>query len=272
MLSSGIYNGEIRHRRYVPKRHEFTYKMYWSLLDLDNLETDFKKHKLWSLEKWNLISFKAKDFHSRSGLNTKDSIIKTIKDRTGEDFSGKIFLFSHLRFLGLNFNSVCFYFCIDDEGFKYIVAEITNTPWGERHPYVLKCDEVSDSKFHFEFKKEFHVSPFIKMDMLYRWSFIFDDESLRVHMVVNKINSDVKIFDATFTGDYLALTNQNMTSMMLKKPFQPVKMILAIYWQALKLWLKKVRFVEHPKHQLKKDLNPNKGKNYERNPSSGSKL
>lgn len=280
MLNQGFMVGEIRHRRYRPKSHEFTYKMYWSLLDLDKLEETFSESKLWSLERWNLISFRNKDFHqnsliSESGIKdsgikengirensipqinktsiNKQAIIETIRQQTGKNFSGKVFMLSHLRYLGFNFNSVCFYFCYQNDNLKYIVSEITNTPWGERHSYLHLCDEGKrggkngDNLFQFEFDKEFHVSPFLTMDMHYQWLFKVEDDELRIHMVVNQKRTNHKFFDATFTADYLPLTKINMRKLVLSRPLQPLKMVSAIYWQALKLWLKKIPFVPHPK-------------------------
>ena len=132
MLKQGFFVGNIRHRRYRPKPHQFNYRMYWSLLDLDQLAETFSKSRLWSLERWNLISFRQKDFHQNKSLgthdqsanHTKQAIAETIRQKTGEAFTGKVFLLSHLRFLGFNFNSVCFYFCYDNQQLKYIVSEI----------------------------------------------------------------------------------------------------------------------------------------------------
>lgn len=281
MLKQGFFVGTIRHRRYRPKPHEFTYDMYWSLLDLDKLESTFAQSKLWSLERWNLISFRNKDFHQSSdiqeanifetsapetnipetsapGKNTpetnktsinKQAILETIRQRTGESFSGQVFMLSHLRYLGFNFNSVCFYFCFENENLKYIVSEITNTPWGERHSYLHDCNQgqKQGNVYQFEFDKEFHVSPFLTMDMHYQWLFKVVQDELRIHMVVNQKGSGQKFFDATFTADFVPFSKSSMRKLVLTRPLQPLKMVAAIYWQAFKLWLKKIPFVAHPK-------------------------
>lgn len=250
MNKEGFLNGVIRHHRYRPRDHQFDYKMYWTLLDLDNLNTVFRS-KLWSVESFNLVSFRDKDYFGKED-NTKQSIIRYIKQKSGKDFSGKIYLFSHLRFLGFNFNSVCFYFCYDGDDIKYIIAEITNTPWGERDSYFLDCRNQKNTDFQkrfykFEFDKKFHVSPFLSMDMKYRWSFAFVESKLNIHMVALNKSSNDKYFDATFTGEHLPFNSKNQRRIPLIKPSQPLKMIASIYWQALRLWFKRVPFFAHPK-------------------------
>lgn len=257
MLKNSIVNGWVRHHRYHPKSHKFEYNMTWTLLDLDQVGDVFKGSKTWSIEKFNVFSYRANDFHTNTKVSksikasnfTKCSIIQTIRDKTGKDFTGKVFMLSHLRSFGYNFNSVCFYFCYDQTGQKleFLVSEITNTPWGERHSYIFECEHSSNNTYQFEFDKEFHVSPFISMDMKYRWTFKVDDEHLRIHMVVNN-QEQKKYFDATFTADFVPLEVSNMTWLALTSALQPLKMSLSIYWQALKLWLKRIKLQSHPKY------------------------
>jgi hypothetical protein len=265
MLANSLVKGWVRHKRYTPKVHEFDYDMDWTLLDLDTVEELFLQSKLWSVEKANIVSYRVKDFHyglelpeeqsledmrARGALANKKAITKSIREKLGKSFSGKVFMMSHLRNYGYNFNSVCFYFCYEDSDLKYIVSEITNTPWGERHSYIFDCtDSRRQAKdiHQFEFDKEFHVSPFIKMNMKYRWTFRITPDDLRVHMSVLDTKNK-KYFDATFTGDLLPLSCKVMNRFAWKHAFQPIKMSLTIYWQALKLWLKRVTVHDHPKH------------------------
>ena len=280
MLANSLVKGWVRHKRYTPKTNQFDYDMDWTLLDLDTVDKEFAKSRLWSVEKRNIISYRGKDFHcglkssnqenshgnssrgnpwhehssrdnskkSGSELN-KAAIKQTIKQQSGQTFEGKIFMMSHLRSYGYNFNSVCFYFCYEKSKLRYIISEITNTPWGERHSYVFDCAKSieRDSIHQFEFSKEFHVSPFIQMDMKYRWTFKVSNDSLRVHMNVLD-DAGTKYFDATFTGDLLPLTPKLMNQFAWKYAFQPLKMTLTIYWQAFKLWLKRITVQDHPKH------------------------
>lgn len=259
MLEQGFFIGTIRHHRYFPKSHLFNYEMYWSLLDLDLIDANCEKYRYLSNESWNILSFRKKDFFTQDQKTNKASIQKLILDKTGTHFNGKVLLLSHLRFLGFNFNSVSFYFCIDQQGkLEHIVAEITNTPWGERHPYLLSCNESyeRDDCYIFNFNKEFHISPFVSMDMDYQWLFKIEDDQLRIHMKANTLQNNAenkKIIDVTFTGKQLPLSQSNLNRMILKHPFQPLKMVWRIYWQALKLWLKKTPFYSHPKYVNKLD-------------------
>ncbi len=267
MLEQGFLIGNIRHHRYLPKPHQFDYSMYWSLLDLDLLSANCRKFKFFSKERWNIFSFRQKDFFNYENLSNKQSIQNLILNKTGRQFEGKVLLLSHLRFLGFNFNSVSFYFCINEQGeLEHILSEITNTPWGERHPYLLSCDNSSERGdcYIFNFNKEFHISPFVSMEMDYQWLFKIQNDQLRIHMKVIKKSSaenhdlasakqKSKVIDVTFTGKHIPLSQNNLNSMILRHPFQPLKMVWRIYWQALKLWLKKTPFYLHPKYAAKVD-------------------
>lgn len=261
MLNNALVKGWVRHRRYKPKKHQFEYNMTWTLLDLDKVEEQFKESEFWSIERANIISYRQADFHqSDNDKNyrrtppevTKQNITHSIKKEKGKDFNGRIFMMAHLRNYGYNFNSVCFYYCYDQsDNLQFIVSEITNTPWGERHSYIFDCEADNSSNRRslkqFKFNKEFHVSPFITMDMHYRWTFMVAPDSLRVHMVIYSAEGE-KYFDTTFTAKLLPLNKKAMRDYAFKHALQPQKMSFLIYWQALKLWLKRFKVYDHPKH------------------------
>jgi len=174
-----------------------------------------------------------------------------VEQETGRRPEGPIRLLTHLRYFGLAFNPVSFYYCFDATGqqLETIVAEITNTPWKERHAYVL-ADTTSDSSRElrrYRFGKSFHVSPFMEMDMDYDWCFGVPGQSLGVHMV--NLKQGRKVFDATLVLERQEIGTLSLARVLTIFPFMTLKVVGAIYWQALRLWLKRMPFYTHPVKQ-----------------------
>lgn len=245
-----MVDGFVIHNRVHPKRHRFKYKMCWGLYDLDQLEHLAKHSKFFSYNKWGLTSLYDQDYidDSKDGIKTK--LINYLANHTNQKFSGEVLLFTHPRFLGYGFNSVNFYFCYQNKKLVYIISEINNTPWGEKHLYFHDCtlsesvtDDVNTLKFNFD--KAFHISPFVAMDMSYHWEFMLNNYQLKVNMSVNQ--NSVNLLNVILDTKITSLMENEQHRMVFKRPFQPWKMSLGIYWQAFKLWLKKVPFHNHPK-------------------------
>jgi DUF1365 family protein len=157
-------------------------------------------------------------------------------------------MLTHLRYFGYCMNPVTFYYCFDDAGeaVRYIVAEINNTPWDERHAYVLDAAraerEGRDSCWRFG--KAFHVSPFLPMDMDYEWRFDDPSRSLKVHM--QNLKAGERVFDATLELEREDMTGAALARALLSYPFMTLKVAALIYWQALRLWAKRTPFFTHP--------------------------
>ena len=153
-------------------------------------------------------------------------------------------MLSHLRYFGYVFNPVTFYYCFDktDSYVKTVVAEITNTPWNERHSYVLNISDINE-KLQFDINKEFHVSPFMQMELKYDWRFSIPSETLNVHMM--SFDNEEKIFDATLQLKRKEITSYQCARVLTLFPLMTVKVVVGIYWQALKLYLKKVPVHDH---------------------------
>lgn len=247
MLPDGIYRGWVQHQRHLPHRHSFKYPLAMLMLDLDQLEQHFSRSRLWSRERFNLISFYRRDYLRSKTDDLKTAVSELIHQRCSEDFNGQIKILTHPRYLGFIFNPVTFYFCSDGDTLKYIIAEINNTPWNERHAYVLKVAENAVQPLHFSFEKQFHISPFMPMDVQYQWRFQLQPDALNIHMAM--MHDGERHFDATLQATSQPLTSKNMRWLPIRYPLQTLSVVFRIYWQALRLWGKHTPFFSHPDKQ-----------------------
>jgi DUF1365 family protein len=176
-----------------------------------------------------------------------------VRTRTGTRPEGPIRLLTHLRYFGYSFNPVSFYYVFDaaDTRVETIVAEITNTPWRQRHAYVLPITSAARSSaraWHFSFAKQFHVSPFMPMDLRYDWSFGAPGQGLHVHMENFSIGEPrgEPVFDATLDLRRREMNTGSLARALLRFPLSTLRVTMLIYWQALKLLCKRVPFFAHP--------------------------
>ncbi len=253
-MKSCIYEGRIRHRRFSPKTHKFTYSLYMMYMDLDELPVIFKHRWLWSIKRFSLAWFRRKDHLYQPATDLVTELKQIVFAHTGKTPQGPIRLLTHLRHMGVCFNPLSLFYCFDksDENVEFIVAEVNNTPWGERHCYVLheNLSKESASKLRFRNRKKFHVSPFIHMDLDYHWYMIKPSQNLIAH--IENISSNRKIFDATLTLQRREINSPNLAKMLLLYPLISFKVIILIYCEALRLWLKRIPFLPY-----KKDMQPN---------------
>jgi DUF1365 family protein len=228
----------------------FQYRLFFMFLDLAELPTLFDIHPLWSFEKFNIASFRRRDHFGDPAIPLDQAVRDLVEERLGYRPNGPIRLLTHLRYFGYCFNPASFYYCYDpaDKRVDTIVVEIHNTPWGERHCYVLGARQnehpIATWRRH-QFAKAFHVSPFIDMDIHYDWRFREPDASLRVHMI--DYEKGEKLFDASLALQRRRLNRRALTRVLLSYPVMTGKVIALIYWQALHLLLKRTPIFAHPK-------------------------
>ncbi|WP_027711332.1 DUF1365 domain-containing protein [Dickeya chrysanthemi] len=240
-MNNCLYRGVLRHRRLSPREHQFSYDVFMAYLDLDDLDN------LPSLgirrNRFATVAFYDSDYPL--GTPLKENVLDQLATLTGERPDGKVMLLTQLRYLGFHFNPVNFYYCFDiDETLRWVLAEVRNTPWNERHYYAVNAQDTRP------IAKAFHVSPFNPMNMDYHWRFNRPDKTLHMHIENHQMHSenhqDEKVFDATLTLSRKPLTRLHLRQMQLGIPLMTVKTVAAIYWQALLLWLKRVPIYNHP--------------------------
>jgi DUF1365 family protein len=247
-MNSCIYEGRVRHRRQGRVRHGFEYALFMMYLDLAELPDLFGRRWFWSTRRSAPARFRREDHLGERSRPLDECVRDLVHARTGSRPQGPIRLLTHLRYFGYCFNPVSFYYCFDREGqsVECVVAEVNNTPWGERHLYVLPANAGRrlGSASNYQLSKEFHVSPFLPMDMDYRWRFVDPGQELIVHMENHRQGE--RVFDATLTLTRKEITGARLAWMLARYPFMTLTVILRIQYQALRLWLKGAVFHPHP--------------------------
>jgi DUF1365 family protein len=232
----------------APVIHAFRYRMFMLYLDLAELPGLFERHWLWSARRRALARFRREDHFGDPALPLDESIRTLVARETGQRPAGPIRLLTHLRYFGHVFNPVSFYYCFDkdDSRVETIVAEVNNTPWGEQHCYVLPQRMNAGRNGHGRYfpEKVMHVSPFMEMDVAYDWRFNAPAENLTVHMENSREGR--KIFDATLVLSREEISSGSLARALAAYPLMTMKVVAAIHWQALKLWLKGAPVHDHP--------------------------
>lgn len=245
MSASAIYEGTVRHRRYTEAPDDFTHDVALAYVDLDELP-ELLSGRLVS-RRPGALRFRREDYLGDPAVPLSDAVRDLVSERTGTRPDGPIRILTHLRSFGHCFNPVSFYYCFDAAGTRLdaIVAEVTNTPWGGRHAYVLPRDESTGNVLKGSSAKVLHVSPFMGMDHQYEWRVAPPGPTLSVHIESHRAGNVA--FDATLSLRRREITRRSVADMTLRYPLATGRVLALIYAHALKLKLKGVRVHPHPK-------------------------
>ena len=245
-MEPALYFGTLRHRRFRPARHEFTYPLFMTFLDIDRIPELMKVSPLASYNRFNWASFAERDHLGDPNLPLRARLAEDAAREGVAVPDGPIYLLTHLRYLGYSFNPVSFFYCYDRQGqVQAVLAEVANT-FGERHNYWLwAANEIpSANSKRYRRPKLMHVSPFMPMELDYVFVFTAPGERLTVHM--QTLEGEEAFFDGTLNLKREPWSRAALHRALLRHPWMTGKVIGAIHWEALKLYLKKVPVFTHP--------------------------
>ncbi|MBC3764427.1 DUF1365 domain-containing protein [Neptunicella marina] len=237
----------------MPKKHNISMDMFMLYLDIDDIDQQCLNQRFLSLNKFNWLSVYRRDYFAPQNTSLKQAVI----DKVRCDWPAKItlpeikqvFVLTQPRFLGYVFNPLSLYYCFDaNNQLCAVLAEVSNTPWNERHAYVIPCTEPSDKpnqSIQYEHDKAFHVSPFHPMNMCYQWRLTQPANNVQVSIENWHKSDHKKHFVATFSFDASPLSD-GVGRYIWRFPLMTAKVVLGIYWHALRLWLKGLTFYSHP--------------------------
>tara|TARA_B100001175_G_scaffold296106_1_gene284762 strand:- start:1480 stop:2244 length:765 start_codon:yes stop_codon:yes gene_type:complete len=238
--SSCIYIGKVIHKRFKPKKHIFEYKVFSLLVDLSELKQLDKKISFFSLNKFNLISFFEKDHGSRDGSSLIEWVKFNLNKNKINTKNIKIKLLCYPRIFGYVFNPLSVFFIYNNNEIISILYEVKNT-FGEQHTYIFKVDSKKNLIQH-NCSKKFHVSPFIGMNCKYFFRILKPGNKISV--VIDQYDQEGKVLYASQDGQKVGFTSYELIKSYIKHPFMTFKIILAIHYEAFKLWTKGIKFVK----------------------------
>ena len=239
--NSYIYDGNVIHKRFKPKVHFFKYKVFSLLIDLSELELLNKNLKIFSYNKFNIVSFYDIDHGARDGSSIRGWVIDNLKKNYIDTKNIQIKLLCYPRIFGYVFNPLSVFYIYDNNSnLISVMYEVKNT-FGEQHTYIFKTD-IDQNLIQHKCKKKFHVSPFIEIDCIYFFRLL--KPGRKISVIIDQNDKEGKILYASQDGVRSEMTNANFIKSYLKHPLMTFKIILAIHFEAFKLWSKGIKFIK----------------------------
>jgi len=248
----GIYTGTLRHRRFRPRAHEFSYQLFMAWLDIDRIPELMAASPWTSYNGFNWASFDERDHFGDPRLSLRERVARDARARGVALPDGPIFLLTHLRYVGYCFNPISFYFCYQRSGHLDTVLAEVNSTFGESRNYWLSPQnrQPSVNALHYRCPKSMHVSPFMDMNLDYQFVLTEPGENFVAHM--NTIEQSPAhpqtkpFFDATLALEHRPWNSRNLAAVLLRHPWMTAKVIGAIHWEALRLFMKRVPVFTNP--------------------------
>ena len=232
-MNSCIYNGYVKHKRFIPIEHSLNYKTFSILLDLDEIENLAKNISIFSLNKFNIFSFYNRDHGERDGSSLKDWVQKNVKKFNISNNITKVKLLCYPRVFGYVFNPLSIFYCYENNNLKAIFYEVKNT-FNEQHTYIFKIKD--NEKIEQKCKKKFYVSPFMDMETYYNFKLLNPKEKLSIF--IRQTNGEETVLTATQTGDKKEFSFKQLLINFFKYPLMTIKIMSSIHYEAFFLWKK----------------------------------
>ncbi|MGL4826754.1 MAG: DUF1365 domain-containing protein [Vibrionaceae bacterium] len=240
-LASAIWQGEVNHRRFAPVKHSFDYSLFMMGIDLDEL-AKLDDSYWFAVERRGLLSFHRQDYLPSGVSSLKQAVWDKVAELGGSaQPEEKVEFLGNVRCLGVYFSPVNFYFCYQKGKPRYLLAEVSNTPWRERHCYLLDLENLTPHD------KAFHVSPFMGLAMRYHWHVQASGPKRVIHIASHPQQETGKLFDATLKLTPAPFDRHHLRRTLWRWPVMTGKILFTIYWQALRLFIKRVPIFDHPK-------------------------
>lgn len=244
--AASLYPGKVMHARLQPFVHRFTYRVFSLLIDIDRLDEADRQSMLFSVNRAGIVSFHESDHTGDKSVSLRSHVDRLLAGAGMKEHAANVRLLCYPRIFGYVFNPLSVYFCEGESGeLIALIYEVRNT-FGERHTYVVpvRDGDISPAGVRQTRRKIFHVSPFIEMGARYHFRILPPGSKVRLR--IHETKDGEPLLAATFSGERLTLDFAGTAHCLLKIPFMTWKIMAAIHWEALKLWLKGARFNHSP--------------------------